>query len=454
MKKPRGLYSSFVWLLVIALLAACGGPSAAADCASPEVFCVGLVTELGKIDDQALNQMAWEGAKKAQLKLGVPIQYIETVDSRDYDRNIAIFADAGYDLVITVGYAQKQATIDAARKYPQVDFIGVDQALDPDKALPQNLAGLSFAEDQMGFLAGALAVQMTKTGKIGAVCGPDSFAPAWRYCEGFKAGTQYIISPPEPTPTETPAMEAPPVRTPTVEGLPTDEIPTDEPTDEIPTDEPTDEVPTDEPTAQNISLKGPVAAATATHARTATATPARYAPATATRQGLPLKALVPTQTPTPGITAEVSVVYHNEIAFKDSLADPKWDAATANTMIDGGVDVIFGADSYGENGAVSAAAKRRKYAIGVNTDQFLTLPDAQDMLLSSAMKEVTTGVFELIKAAKNGYFPGGDFPGKVGYAPFHSFESRIPADVEIKLTEIQQGLADGSIETGVSPAKP
>jgi basic membrane lipoprotein Med (substrate-binding protein (PBP1-ABC) superfamily) len=440
MKKAQGLYCSFVWLVVIALLSACAGAKAAPDCAAPERFCVGLVTELGKVDDQALNQMAWEGAKKAELKLGVSVQYIETVDSRDYDKNIAIFADAGYDLIITVGYAQKQATIDAARKYPKVDFIGVDQALDPDKALPQNLTGLSFAEDEMGFLAGALAAQMTRAGEIGAVCGPDTFPPAWRYCEGFKAGAQYIISPPEPTPTETPAVE------------------------------PTE---TAAPAAQVISLKKPVAVATATRHPSATptrhvsptptrhvsATPTRRAPATAT-YGRPIigpatQTPAAPGTPTPEATpVQVSVVYHNDIAFKDSLADPKWDAATANTLMDGGVDVIFGADSYGENGAVSAAAKRRRYAIGVNTDQYLILPDAQEMLLSSAMKEVTAGVFDLIRAAKNGYFPGGDFLGNVGYAPFHNFESRIPADVETKLAEIQQGLADGSIETGVSPAKP
>jgi basic membrane lipoprotein Med (substrate-binding protein (PBP1-ABC) superfamily) len=438
MKKAHGFYCSFVYLVIIALLTACAGSPAAPDCAAPERFCVGLVTEIGGINDQALNQLAWEGVKKAELKLGVYVQYIETVDSRDYDKNIAIFADASYDLIITVGYAQKQASIDAARKYPRINFIGVDQALDPDKSLPQNLTGLSFAEDEMGFLAGALAARMTKTGKIGAVCGPDTFPPAWRYCEGFKVGAQYIISPPEPTPTEE-----------FLEVEPTEE--------ELPTDEP---FPTDEPTLEEISLKLPVAVATATRHASATAT--RHAPATATRRTPAIATPRPatrtpaaTGTPTPEATpVEANVVYHNEIGFKDSLADPKWDAATANTLIDGGVDVIFGADSYGENGAVSAAAKRRRYAIGVNTDQYLTLPDAQDMLLSSAMKEVTAGVFDLIKAAKNGYFPGGNFFGKVGYAPFHNFESRIPVAVRTRLAEIQQGLADGSIDTGVLWTKP
>jgi basic membrane lipoprotein Med (substrate-binding protein (PBP1-ABC) superfamily) len=422
MKKAQAVYSSFVSLTIIVLLSACAGatPARPLDCTTPQDFCIGLVTELGKIDDQSLNQLAWEGAKRAELKLGVSIQYIETVDSRDYDKNIATFAKAGYDLIITVGYSQRKASIDAARKYPQINFIGVDQPLDPDKSLPQNLVGLSFAEDQLGFLAGALAAHMTKTHKIGAVCGPDTFPPAWRYCEGFKAGAQYVNFPPDlsatPTPSEEPTAEETPSEEPTEEEPPAEEEPT-------PEEEPTEE----EPVVYKLPASGPFQEATVT------ATPP------AGEQDIP---------------AEATVVYHNEIAFNDSLADPEWDTTAANTLINADVDVVFGADSYGENGAVSAAAKRRKYAIGVNTDQYLTIPDAQEFLLSSAVKEVSLGVFDLIKAAKNGYFPAGNFLGKAGYAPYHNLSNRVTAAVRAELAEIQQGLADGSIETGVSPAKP
>ena len=404
MKKK--LRAACVCLAILFLFSSCLPRSAAPKCATPEDFCVGLVTQVGKIDDNSLNQLAWEGAKKAELKLGAYVQYIETVDSRDYEKNIATFANASYDVIITVGYAQRQPSINAAIRYPQINFIGVDQPLGLDKSLPQNLAGLSFSEDQMGFLAGALAAQMTKTHKVGAVCGPDSFSPAWRYCEGFRAGVTYINTPP------TPPDEA-----------------TDEPNNDS-TETP--EGPTDEPTEAALVAKRPLAQR-------------------------PQEQETPTATPTSEAEAEpveAFLAYHNELAFHDSLADPEWDALTANELINNGVDVIFGADSYGDNGAVSAAAKRRIYAIGVNIDQYFTLPDAQPMLLSSAVKEVTAGVFDLLKAARYGDFPGGDFPGTAGYAPYHDLGGRVPDAVTAKLVEIQAGLANGTIQTGVSSTKP
>lgn len=333
-------------LAMAAILVANCSPSEP-DCARPEVFCIGLVTDLGHVNDQSFNQLAWEGVKQAGHDLAAHSQYIETVDFRDFDKNIASFANAGYDVIVTVGAGQKQVTTDAAAKYPKISFIGVEQFQEPDKSLPRNLAGLTFPEDQAGFLAGALAALMSKAGKIGAVCGPDTFAPAWRYGEGFKAGAAYID----------PAVE-------------------------------------------------------------------------------------------------VKVIYHNDIAFGASLSDPKWDSMTADSLIDDGTDIIFGADSYGENGAVTAAAKRHVYAIGVNTDQYLTLPEAQGVLLSSATKLVTEGVYDLIRAAREGDFPSGDFYGQVGYAPYHDLDPLIPPAVKAQLKEIQSGLADGSIETDVLPTKP
>ena len=390
MKKQRPVYASCLSLGMIAvLLFGCAGAPTPPNCAEPDVFCIGLVTLDGKIDDKALNQLAWKAVEQAERKLNAYVNYIETVDSRDYEKNITTFAIAGYDLIISVGYAQRKATIDAAAKYPGINFIGVDQPLEPDKSLPKNLTGLSFPEDQAGFLAGALAAQMTRTGKIGAVCGPDTFPPAWRYCEGFKAGANYITSPPATPPGETPT-----------EGAPVEETPT------TPVEPGQEEAP---------ATEAPV-------------------------------------TPIPPV--EVTVIYHNELGFSDSLADPKWDAETADTLINIGVDIVFGADSYGENGAVSAAAKRSIYAIGVGTDQYLTLPDAQDVLLSSAIKQVTPGLLDLIKAARDGILPPGNFIGSVGYAPYHRLDGLMSAVVKARMAEIQAGLANGSIETGVPPVKP
>lgn len=427
MKKTLSSYhSSFASLVMIALLSACVGKPVAINCASAKDFCVGLVTQLGKIDDQALNQMAWEGIKKAELKFDVYAKYIETVDSRDYEKNIATFANAGYDLIITVGYDQGEATLAAANIYPQIKFIGVDQPLPPDKSLPKNLAGLSFAEDQMGFLAGVLATQMTKVNKVGAVCGPDFLESAWQYCEGFKAGVAYINSPPPDPSLETPTPESA-----TRQGAPTQNPETTTPTPEGITPEAfarkpfglqkkQEQLPTETPTPETLTSGTPV---------TGTAVP----------EAPPVEAVV---------------VYHNEVGFKESPVNPKWDADAANTLIDGGVDVIFGADSYDENGAVSAAAKRYIYTIGINTDQYYTITNAQNRLVSSVIRQVDSGVFNLIRAIKNGNFPSGNFTGTVGYAPFHDLSDHVSSSARKKLTEIQQGLANGSIETNVLPTKP
>src|SRR3972149_1632042 len=143
---------------LVALLAACNLPTTT-DCARPEVFCVGLVTAFGKVNDHGLNQSAWEGVQQA-LAEGLIDQadFIETIDSRDHGKNIATLAEGDYDLIVTVGNSMRKATREAATAYQAIHFIGVDQ---PQETRRDNLAGLVFPEDQGGFLAGALGALTT-----------------------------------------------------------------------------------------------------------------------------------------------------------------------------------------------------------------------------------------------------------------------------------------------------
>ena len=176
-------------LLVLAamLLAACGGGEA--DCASEDVFCVGLVTDVGEVDDKSFNQSAWEGVQQAEKDLGAVVNYVETKDAKDYATNIALFGEKNYDVIVTVGYLMADATIEAAGKYPDIHFIGVDQF--NDGSVP-NVTGLLFNEDKAGFLAGALAAMMTKTGTVAAVLGTDLVPPVVAFKEGYEAGARYI----------------------------------------------------------------------------------------------------------------------------------------------------------------------------------------------------------------------------------------------------------------------
>jgi basic membrane protein A len=329
------------------VLAACGGGDTGggevseADCGKEEVLCVGLVTDVGEIDDKSFNQSAWEGVKQAEAEYGALVNYVETKDPKDYGANIALFADKGYDIIVTVGFGLGEATTEAAKTYPDIMFIGVDQWNDGSIS---NMTGLLFPEDKAGFLAGALAAMMSKSGTVGAVLGTDLVPPVVAFKEGYEAGALYI-----------------------------------------------------NPDINLISTYHP--------------------------GGL-------------------------DVAF----TDPEWGATTAKQAIDNGADVIFGAGGKTGNGAlIEVASHEGMYCIGVDTDQWETVPEAHPCLISSAMKLITPGVYDLITLAKNGEFPGGLYFGEVGLAPFHDFESQIPQEVKDKLDEIDAGLKDGSITTGYTP---
>lgn len=339
------LLASISLLVVVTLLAACAPAEGEADCSKADVFCVGLVTDVGKIDDKSFNQSTWEGVKQAEKDLGAIVQYIETTDSKDYGKNIAQFGDAGFDVIVTVGFGLGEATLEAGPKYPDVKFIGVDQF--QGEAVP-NVVGLIFPEDQSGFLAGALGALMSESGKLGAVLGTDAVPPVWRFGEGYRAGAEYVRP-----------------------------------------------------------------------------------------------------------DVEVNVIYHNDVGFDKTFTDPEWGKTTALSMIDKGVDVVFGAGGKTGNGALMGCAEKGVMAIGVDTDQYYTVPEAQAVLLTSAMKLLTPGTFDLIKMAKDGNFPaGGNYVGAAGLAPYHDLADSVPADVDAKVQEIDAAFKAGSLETGVSPVKP
>ena len=345
MKNPHVLF--VVFLIPIFLLSACA--PARPNCESEEVFCVGLVTDIGKINDRSFNQSAWQGVQRAQEELGALVQYIETADVRDSYKNITTFANENYDVIVTVGFNLRESTHTAAEAYPDIKFIGVDQ--DQFEENLENVAGLVFPEDQAGFLVGALAALMSETHKVGAVCATDDIPPVWRLGEGYKAGAAYA----------------------------------------------------DEEK---------------------------------------------------GIKTDVLVMYHNDVSFETTFVDPEWGETSANAMVKEGVDVIFGCGGVTGNGAITAAARAGIYAIGVDTDQYLTLPEVAPRMLSSAMKLITPGVFELLQSARNGSFPSGNYLGHATYAPFHDLDNQVPAEVKATMEQINTGLLDGSIDPNVPSEKP
>jgi basic membrane protein A len=140
-----------------------------------------------------------------------------------------------------------------------------------------------------------------------------------------------------------------------------------------------------------------------------------------------------------------------DFVYTTSFVDPPQGNTAAKTMIDNGADVIFAAGGLTGNGALSAACEATDVlAIGVDTDQFETLPEVQACLLSSATKNVKGAVHDaLVRIASDAYVAGfhtdNASTGGIGLAPFHNFDADVPQAVKDLLDTTFAGLADGSI---------
>ncbi len=179
---------SIVYLVsFVFILSACAQSS---DCFSEKVFCAALVTDTLGLHDDGINQDAWAGLEEAKANgLADRIEYIESVDTRDYEKNIAYFADKGFDVIITSGAGMDDETLRSADHYRDSVFIGMNQPFEESRL---NLVSVTFPEDQMGFIAGTLAARLTKTQIVGAACETSGIDSMWRFCEGFRAGVKYM----------------------------------------------------------------------------------------------------------------------------------------------------------------------------------------------------------------------------------------------------------------------
>ena len=182
--------------LVLALgAAACGGDdddgngagdtSAETDEGGEEQqFRVGLVTDIGGLNDRGFNQLAYQGLQQAESELGVEIRVLESKSDADYIPNLQTLADEGFNLIISVGFLMQEATATAAETYPETNFAIIDAAFDP--ALP-NAQGVLFKEQEAGYLVGYLAGLVTESGTVSSV-GGQKIPPVDRFIAGFQKG--------------------------------------------------------------------------------------------------------------------------------------------------------------------------------------------------------------------------------------------------------------------------
>lgn len=307
---------------------------------------VGLVTDAGgNIEDGTYTQYAYAGMRRAAEEFGLETTYIETDRLEDIEGNLLMLAEGGYGLIIAVGRHLGEVVERVSKDYPATNFATVDFA--PYPILP-NVMGLLFAEDQAGFLAGALAGYMTQSNVLGVVAG-DQVPPVIKFRKGFANGAKYV----------------------------------------------------------NPKVK---------------------------------------------VLGE----------YIESFTDPQKGRVVAQSFIEQGADVVFGAGGETGSGGIRGSAEQGVWAVGVDQDEWVTTfengraPGA-DRLLSSAVKRVDNAVYEAVRQAVEGKFVGQtalfDASNEgIGLAPHHAAESAIPEEVKGRITELFAGLRSGTITTGVGPA--
>jgi basic membrane protein A and related proteins len=152
---------------------------------------VGLVTDIGGLNDRSFNQLANEGLQRAVKDLGIQGRVLVSKQNSDYIPNLTTLAQQKYDLIIGNGFLMADAVATAAKKFPQTKFAIIDFSAAAMKGKPQNVVGLPFKEQEAGYLVGYLTALYAKDngGSLGSV-GGQQIPPVDHYIAGFQAGAK------------------------------------------------------------------------------------------------------------------------------------------------------------------------------------------------------------------------------------------------------------------------
>ncbi|ADN02710.1 BMP family lipoprotein [Spirochaeta thermophila] len=156
-------------------------------------FRVGLVTDVGGIDDRSFNQGTWEGivrfGKEMGLEEGVGYKYLQSSQEADYVPNLATFADEGLDLIVAPGFLFQNAVAEVAKQYPDRKFLVIDTVVEAP-----NVVSAVFAEHEGSFLVGVAAgLKAKQDGKnVVGFLGGMQFPLIEKFQAGFEAGVKAV----------------------------------------------------------------------------------------------------------------------------------------------------------------------------------------------------------------------------------------------------------------------
>lgn len=149
-------------------------------------FKIGLVTDVGGVNDKSFNESAWEALEALNEEQGIGHKYLQSNQSSDYVPNLNQFVQGGYDLTWSIGFDLGDATKEVADANPNSKLAIIDSVVEAP-----NVESVTFAENEGSFLVGVVAGLTTKTNKIGFIGGAES-PVIKRFAVGFEAGVAAV----------------------------------------------------------------------------------------------------------------------------------------------------------------------------------------------------------------------------------------------------------------------
>ena len=149
-------------------------------------FKIGMVADIGGINDESFNQSAWEGLQKAEKDFGIEVKVIESKQASEYLQNMESLLDEDVDMVIGEGYTMKEDIEKQAKNYPDKQFVLIDETYD---SIPENVTPILFRENEAAYLTGLVAGKMTENNNVGFIGGIQTPVIS-RFEYGYKAGVK------------------------------------------------------------------------------------------------------------------------------------------------------------------------------------------------------------------------------------------------------------------------
>ena len=139
----------------------------------------------GPVSDMSWNATAYNGLKEIE-KLGAEIAYQENVDNSSLADVINNYATGGYDLIFLSTNGYEDIGLKEAKNYPDVTFFIINGATTVD-----NVISVQVADEQQGFLMGAISALVAGEGQVGFVGGME-ITPIINGSAGFEAGAKHV----------------------------------------------------------------------------------------------------------------------------------------------------------------------------------------------------------------------------------------------------------------------